>query len=67
MPVTDEELHGSAVRFRDQILALHGLAIPGLDPWRAFRAVGGVFTSADLRYSPSLRGTGSLRPSALTG
>ena len=67
MPVTDEELHGSAVRFRDKILALHGLPIPGLDAWLAFRAVGGVFTSADLRYSPSLRSTGSLRPSAVTG
>ena len=64
-PVTDEELIGSAVRFRDHMLALHGLPVPGLDPWRAFRAVGGQFTTADIRYAPSLRRTGSLRPSAV--
>ena len=40
--VTDEELHGCAVRFRDQILALHGRSISGLDPWGAFRAVAGL-------------------------
>jgi len=65
IPVTDEELHGSAVRFRDQILALYGRPIPGLDPWGAFRAAAGHLTAADLRYSPSLRSAGTLRPSAV--
>ena len=64
-PVTDEELHGYAVRFRDQFLTLHGPPMPGLDPWLAFRAVAAMFTTADLRYSPSLRSVGTLRPSAV--
>ena len=65
IPVTDEELHGSSARFRDQILALNGRPTPGLDPWGAFRAVAGLFTAADLRYSPSLHSVATLRPSAV--
>jgi hypothetical protein len=63
--VTDEELHGSAVRFRNSMLALHGRPLPGLDPWGAVRAVAGLLTTADLRYSPSLRSAGTLRSSAV--
>ncbi len=63
IPVTDEELLGSTVRFRDQILAIHGWPSLGVDPWGALRDVAVQFTPADLRYSPSLGSAGILRPS----
>ena len=62
IPVTDEELLGSTVRFRDQILAIHGRPSLSVDPWGALRDVAVQFTPADLRYSPSLGSAGILRP-----
>lgn len=65
--VTDDELFGSAIRFRDQVV---GLAVAGDPPspqavehaWGMFRAVASSVTPGDLRYSPSLRTVTSLRP-----
>jgi hypothetical protein len=65
-PVSNEELNGAAVSFRDAALAherARGTVEPAamaLDPWEAFETVPDFVTPGDLLYCATLSNTGTL-------
>ncbi len=64
--VSDDDLHRSALRFRDRIVERSFASDPpsggALEhPWGLFRAVASSVTPGDLRYSPSLKTVTSIR------